>query len=552
MSKLVVGEEYKTIGAALAAAMPGDVVQVRPGTYHEVVVLDKRGVTVLGDPGATIDGRYSPLLFGDAAYTDLNGQPVGKRELPALTAANAKRGGWVFAGKAINERGYGAAVRLAAPNVLIQGLTIRNIPGRAIIVDKEATGAAAVGNRIDFTYGGAVGVATGASRVSLRRNIITRSSVKQYDPTRLGAGPGQVQTTVICGGSDAEIVENIVALNEGEGISADKASERTLIQGNVIFANRHWGLGVNGAVDPRIIGNIVYSPENLYDMFDKEHPADLFVIGNEQGDEDPRKAVTRGAVILDNLFVGGKRTFLVGGGGRPVQFVDSEIRNNTIVGLATPGKERPTFTWTVMANMPHKNTAVTDNIILWQEGALGISYQPGGDVRWARNLSGSTPPSGMRGEGDVVAKDAALVNPFAAILAIEAFDVTSPELPNVETTFDIDNYRPIAKGSAVRPDGTVFGALAPLGAGEPEPPIEPEPPVEPEPPIEPEPPVEPPDEPIPWRMQLEERERGLLANCETYAGGNPAGLPGHNLMLLVDKMAGLLDEAAEAVLGIEE
>jgi hypothetical protein len=547
MSKLVVGEAYETIGAALAAAMPGDVVEVRAGTYHEIVVLDKSGVLLVGDPGATIDGRYSPLLFGDSAYTDLNGRPVGKGALPALTQANAKRGGWVFPGKTINEKGYGAAVRLAAADVAIQGFTIRNIPGRAIIVDKAATGARAVGNRVDFTYGGAIGVATGASRVSIKRNTVTRSSVKYYDPTRLGAGPGRVQTTIICGGVDTEIIDNIAALNEGEGISADKDSERALIQGNVLFAHRHWGLGVNGADSPTILGNIVFAPEDLYDAFDKEHPADLFVIGNEQGDEDPRKAVTRGAVVRDNLFVGGKRSFLVGGGGRPVQFVDCEFRNNTIVGLVTPGKERPTFTWSVMDGMPHQNTVVTDNIIIWQEGAPGISYQAGGDVEWARNLSGAALPGGMRGEGDVVAKDAALVNPFAAIRALEAFDVTSPELPNVGTTFNYDNYRPIANGAAVRPDGSVFGALEPLGAGEPEPPVDPPPP-----PPDPEPPVDPPDEPVPWRMRLEERERGLVANCEAYAGGNPAGLPGHNLMILVDKMAQMLDEAAEAVSGIEK
>lgn len=34
-----------------------------------------------------------------------------------------------------------------------------------------------------------------------------------------------------------------------------------------------------------------------------------------------------------------------------------------------------------------------------------------------------------------------------------------------------------------------------------------------------------------------ERERGLIANCMAYADDDPAGLPGHNLMLLVSKLA---------------
>jgi hypothetical protein len=54
---------YTSIQAAIDAAFPGEVVQVRPGTYHENLVL-KGGVDVLG-PGAalaTIDGSQNPGL----------------------------------------------------------------------------------------------------------------------------------------------------------------------------------------------------------------------------------------------------------------------------------------------------------------------------------------------------------------------------------------------------------------------------------------------------------------------------------------------------------
>jgi hypothetical protein len=33
--------------------------------------------------------------------------------------------------------------------------------------------------------------------------------------------------------------------------------------------------------------------------------------------------------------------------------------------------------------------------------------------------------------------------------------------------------------------------------------------------------------------QLDEREQRLVANCCAYA---PAGLPGHNLMIIIDKL----------------
>ena len=34
------------------------------------------------------------------------------------------------------------------------------------------------------------------------------------------------------------------------------------------------------------------------------------------------------------------------------------------------------------------------------------------------------------------------------------------------------------------------------------------------------------------------RELRLITNCIQYAAGDPAGLPGHNLMIIVDKLVG--------------
>lgn len=43
-----------------------------------------------------------------------------------------------------------------------------------------------------------------------------------------------------------------------------------------------------------------------------------------------------------------------------------------------------------------------------------------------------------------------------------------------------------------------------------------------------------------WWDGFDERQLRLIRNCERYAGGDPGGLPGHQLMLIVAKMAGLL------------
>lgn len=44
-----------------------------------------------------------------------------------------------------------------------------------------------------------------------------------------------------------------------------------------------------------------------------------------------------------------------------------------------------------------------------------------------------------------------------------------------------------------------------------------------------------------WRDRLDNRQRRLIENCQIYAQNDPAGLPGHNLMLIVSNLADLLD-----------
>jgi hypothetical protein len=45
-----------------------------------------------------------------------------------------------------------------------------------------------------------------------------------------------------------------------------------------------------------------------------------------------------------------------------------------------------------------------------------------------------------------------------------------------------------------------------------------------------------------WDAKFSDREKALIRNCEDYAGSDPAGLPGHQFMLIIAKMADLLDD----------
>lgn len=44
------------------------------------------------------------------------------------------------------------------------------------------------------------------------------------------------------------------------------------------------------------------------------------------------------------------------------------------------------------------------------------------------------------------------------------------------------------------------------------------------------------------REMFNEREARLINNCQKYAHNDPAGLPGHNLMIIVSKLLFLLEE----------
>ena len=44
-----------------------------------------------------------------------------------------------------------------------------------------------------------------------------------------------------------------------------------------------------------------------------------------------------------------------------------------------------------------------------------------------------------------------------------------------------------------------------------------------------------------WLGRFDERQKRLIANARLYAENDPAGLPGHQLMLIVSKLSDLLD-----------
>jgi len=42
--------------------------------------------------------------------------------------------------------------------------------------------------------------------------------------------------------------------------------------------------------------------------------------------------------------------------------------------------------------------------------------------------------------------------------------------------------------------------------------------------------------------KFDDRQLRLIDNCQVYAKGNPAGLPGHNLMIIISELTDLIVE----------
>lgn len=437
------GSPWKTLAKANTAASAGDTVRVRTATYYEKLVIAKTNLVFEADAGhtPTIDGRYHPGLFGATGYVNLNGQQIKANEVPSYTSANANRGNWVVVGE------YANIVGLQGTGVKLKGFIIRNVCGRPVIMN--GNGAWLEDCIVDFCYSGAIVMGTGSNMV-IHGCTVTRASMKKYDPSNTkpnGKQKGTQTTIIINECADAIVEETTVAFNYGEGISCDKGSVRPIIRYCVTHTNNHWNLGINETTGAKIYGNISYWCDNLVAAMDKDTPSDCFTVGNElvisQGNEYPERATLNDVYIYNNLFIGGKRTFMISSGssGRPCAFKRGYIGYNTWVGRAATDE---VVTWGLYANNRHENTVVENNVILIHPGstfANYIKFEGGAGVTFRNNLCNKTFPSGMGGPGSITTalNDPTLANAFPANIN-GTYDKKSVNLPSVATTLNVANF----------------------------------------------------------------------------------------------------------------
>lgn len=397
--------EYEVGPGGLAAVgravKPGDTVILRAGVYRERLTADTPGVTwQAAEPGtAVIDGGWQGM---------------------ALPGEGAPQ------------------VIISAAGVTLEGLVVRNSPGRGIAA--TADDATIRGCVVDRTYGSGVTV-NGADRATITDCTITRAS-SRFKATRQQGGGGMV--LVKTRGSMA--LGNTIAYCYGEGLDIDRDCTDGVISGNVIYDCGHVHLYIVRGRGNTVEDNLVFQTGNEeFKVGDGANWPACFAIGDETGQKMHLYERSAANVVRRNILIGGGVLLHVRSNGNADGYLTvldaaTAIQNNTLIA----GPNTRGGLWVDEATgHAHGAALIADNAI-WPGSLLPSA---------AARIRGEA----LRTRANVIATDTDMVNPAAVVRS---------EYPGVGHNIDTNNYRPRALSRLVGAGtgGSTVGALPVLSA----------------------------------------------------------------------------------------
>lgn len=400
---------WKTLNKASDRVSPNDEVRVRSATYREVLSIRVANTTWKADTGHTpiIDGGYHDGLFRD------NG-----------TLPHPEPGSGYLPDNNSN------LVILRAENVVFDGFKVQNSAAKGIGVSHSNC---VVRNcRLDFIYGGGIAVnPTGPyiDNVILENNVLTRISVRYYDPNRSEAGPESVSGVIKMGQTrDGIIRNNVCAYGHGEGINIGKASYRTLVEGNIVHTCNHVHIYVNRSIDVIIRNNLVYHLYIPVFVGQEDRPPGGIVFGDE-GTPVPW-VHSSGGQVYNNLVVGLGTLFGVRNNshGYDTQLLNCYVGYNTFVAAS-----KTVLGVNIAGNMqgrPHRNALFENNIIFGGDRISNVTGDING-IAFRNNLWSELPDAAVRGNDDRIGNPN-LVNPTA---------VLRDNFPDPNSNIDPKNYK---------------------------------------------------------------------------------------------------------------
>jgi hypothetical protein len=467
-----------SIQTAINKSAAGDTIVVRSGVYREAVVVNKP-VTIVADDDHTpeINGGYGSQYFQDTTgLTGYDGKPVASGRLPSLTAANLTKENWLPVQAATNI--YAPLVSIPTDGVIFQGIVVRNSAGRGIQV--EGGNVTVRYCHVDFCYangfwvGNAPGGTAKKADCVIEYNVITRGSMRAFDPTRAGGGTAMMgvdSCLILRAAIRPTIRGNVVAYNYAEGIAVGRGTIDALVIGNECFDNLNENLYVSGGgTRAKLLNNICYNTDNGVAEMSRATPLKPYAnvtLGDELIDSQSGPDFT----FAGNLIVGGDSSGVIeigswnGVGDFPRPFVfkpPTWFAFNTAVGGPRNDK---VISFGTSAHKSHEGALFENNIFISYPGkplATATSYGAGYDnVVFRNNVSSDPLPPEQVGSDSIVTDAPILVNPFAEILG--SFSVESADLPSVLTNFKREHYA-LATGSpaiGAASDGSPINGVTP-------------------------------------------------------------------------------------------
>lgn len=363
---------------AIAAAAPGDVLELEAGIHNGPVLID-RPLTLEGRPGAVVDGGgHGRTIEVAAPHVTIRGLTVrGSGVDHAMDAGiyldqmavGAKVEGNTVSGNLVGVYVHGAADAIVRGNTIVGRTDLRlNERGNGVYV-WNAPGAEVIDNDIS---GGRDGIFTNTSR----RNV--------FHGNRMHGVRFAVHYMYT---NDSEVSDNVSVGNHAGYVIM--SSDRLKIHGNVSRDDRDYGLLFNYANDSRIDGNVAIGSHKcvfIYNANKNAFTANRFencAIGIHFTAGSERNAVS------DNAFINNQTQ---------VKYVGTRSIDWSVKGRGNYWSDNPAFDLNGdgIADAAYRPNDLVDRVI-WAYGAAKLLLNsPVVEVlRWAQSQFPALHPGGV-------------------------------------------------------------------------------------------------------------------------------------------------------------
>jgi PKD repeat protein len=381
------------------------------GTIVSVILL----TAVL--PSKALSATYYVSNGGSDSYNGLFPAFGGGMNGPFRTLGRAAAA--VRAGDAVEIRGgiYQEASTWHADGTEAAPITITNFGDEAVIID--GAGNSIPGDRaylmnisgdwytvsdLEIRYSGGVGIGVAGGVHNTLRNLTVHHSY------RSGIHGGGDYCTV----EGCRVYWNSTVYEYGRsdtwssGIALGRDSHGTVARNCRVWNN--WGQGINSGFDSLIEDNVSWDNMCSFYVNDAQgvifqrnlayvtpgnalEPYVAFQISILIGDE--RDVPSRRNTFINNVAMGGGYVLSLGSGA----LEDCIIANNTLVNAYRP--DGPAYTLRI-GKGTYTNVLFQNNIIV-QESTAEIAVNAASGINFVHNIWSRTPPTSVRGTGDIVA-----------------------------------------------------------------------------------------------------------------------------------------------------